>query len=63
MLSGPASSLAQLAGQFYLVPPGQLRLIRCKIIWKTYAELGIRFVSDPGTVLSALAPAEHDQTG
>jgi hypothetical protein len=33
-LFGPAESLARIPDEFYLVAPGQLRMIRCRIVWK-----------------------------
>ena len=52
MLSGPGASLSRIPNQFYLVAPGQLRMIRCKVVWKTWDSVGVRFLSDPGHLAS-----------
>jgi ParB family transcriptional regulator, chromosome partitioning protein len=52
MLTGPGASLSRIPNQFYLVAPGQLRMIRCKVAWKTYDSVGVRFLSDPGHLAS-----------
>jgi ParB family transcriptional regulator, chromosome partitioning protein len=52
MLSGPGASLSRIPNQFYLVAPGQLRMIRCKVAWKSWDSVGVRFLSDPGHLAS-----------
>ena len=47
-LFGPEASVSRIPSQFYLVAPGQLRMIHCKVVWKTYDAVGISFLSDPG---------------
>ena len=47
-LFGPEASVSRIPSQFYLVAPGQLRMIHCKIVWKTCDAVGISFLSDPG---------------
>ena len=47
-LFGPADSLARIPDEFYLVAPGQLRMIRCRIVWKGDDMVGVSFRSDPG---------------
>lgn len=47
-LFGSGTSISRIPSQFYLVPPGQLRMILCKVVWKTYDSVGISFLSDPG---------------
>jgi hypothetical protein len=52
MLSGVRTSLGRIPSPFYLVVPGQLRMIRCKVIWHSYDEIGVKFLSEPGAVAS-----------
>ena len=52
-LFGPSESISRLADEFYLVPPGQLRMVRCKVVWRAHDLVGVSFVSDHGQ------PAEH----
>jgi hypothetical protein len=52
MLSGVGASLGRIPSPFYLVVPGQLRMIRCKVIWHSYDEIGVKFLSEPGPVAS-----------
>lgn len=47
-LFGPQASISRIPSQLYLVAPGQLRMILCTVVWKTYDTVGISFVSDPG---------------
>lgn len=49
-LFGPAESLARIPDEFYLVAPGQLRMIRCRIVWKGDDMVGVSFRSDPGVL-------------
>ena len=49
-LFGPAESLARIPHEFYLVAPGQLRMIRCRIVWKGDDMVGVSFRSDPGAL-------------
>lgn len=49
-LFGPAESLARIPDAFYLVAPGQLRMIRCRIVWKGDDMVGVSFRSDPGVL-------------
>ena len=49
-LFGPADSLARVPDEFYLVAPGQLRMIRCRIVWKGDDMVGVSFRSDPGVL-------------
>ena len=49
-LFGPADSLARIPEEFYLVAPGQLRMIRCRIVWKGEDMVGVSFRSDPGAL-------------
>lgn len=60
MLSGPGASISRIPNQFYLVTPGQLRMIRCKIVWKNYDSVGVCFLSDPGHLASEHASSTHD---
>ena len=46
-LFGPAESLARIPDEFQLVVPGQLRMIRCRIVWKGDDMVGVSFRSDP----------------
>lgn len=63
-LFGPASSISRIPAQCYLVAPGQLRMIRCKVVWKSYDAVGIRFLSDPGQLASeSTACSDHDASG
>lgn len=63
-LFGSASSVSRIPAQCYLVAPGQLRMIRCKVVWKSYDAVGIRFLSDPGQLASELtACSDHDASG
>ncbi len=39
-LSGTASSISRIPAQFYLIVPGQLRMIRSKVVWKSYDAVG-----------------------
>jgi len=47
-LFGPATSVSRIPSQFYLVAPGQLRMILCRVVWKSDDSVGIDFLSDPG---------------
>ncbi len=47
-LCGPEASIRRIPSQFYLVAPGQLRMIHCRVVWKTYDAVGIAFLTDPG---------------
>ncbi|HUE45552.1 MAG TPA: hypothetical protein VMO81_04795 [Aestuariivirgaceae bacterium] len=49
-LFGPAESLARIPDEFHLVAPGQLRMIRCRIVWKGEDMVGVSFRSDPGAL-------------
>ena len=49
-LFGPAESLARIPDEFHLVAPGQLRMIRCRIVWKGDDMVGVSFRSDPGVL-------------
>jgi hypothetical protein len=49
-LFGPAESLARIPDEFYLVAPGQLRMIRCRIVWKGDDMVGVSFRTDPGAL-------------
>jgi hypothetical protein len=49
-LFGPAESLARIPDEFLLVAPGQLRMIRCRIVWRGEAMVGVSFRSDPGVL-------------
>jgi hypothetical protein len=51
-LGGPETSLSRIPDEFYLVAPGQLRTIRCKVVWRFYGAVGIKFLSDPGNLVS-----------
>lgn len=51
-LFGPAESLGRIPDDFYLVVPGQLRMIRCEVVWRTDGAVGVSFLSDPGTLAS-----------
>jgi ParB family transcriptional regulator, chromosome partitioning protein len=60
-LVGAGTSISRVPSQFYLVVPGQLRTIRCKVMWKAYNAAGIKFMSDPGQLTAELAVgAEHE---
>jgi ParB family transcriptional regulator, chromosome partitioning protein len=61
-LTGAAPSISRIPGQFYLVAPGQLRMIRCKVVWKTYDAVGICFLSDPGQLTSELPDCADDRS-
>jgi hypothetical protein len=64
-LFGPAESLARIPDEFYLVAPGQLRMIRCRIVWKGDDMVGVSFRSDPGVLgigESARQPRETETT-
>ena len=59
-LSGTASSISRIPAQVYLIVPGQLRMIRSKVVWKSYDAVGIMFISDPGRLASELmASLDH----
>jgi hypothetical protein len=58
-LFGPAESLRRIPDEFYLVAPGQLRMIRCEVVWRADDAVGVSFLSDPGT----LASREPDRDG
>lgn len=60
MLSGPGASISRIPNQFYLVAPGQLRMIRCKVVWKNYDAVGICFLSDPGHLASEHVSGRYD---
>lgn len=49
-LFGPVESLSRIPDEFYLVAPGQLRMIRCRIVWKGDDMVGVSFRSDPGAL-------------
>lgn len=49
-LIGPAESLRRVPDEFYLVAPGQLRMIRCEVVWRAGGAVGVSFLSDPGTL-------------
>jgi hypothetical protein len=49
-LFGPVESLARIPDEFHLVAPGQLRMIRCRIVWKGDDMVGVSFRSDPGVL-------------
>ena len=51
-LFGPTESLGRIPDEFYLVTPGQLRMIRCEVVWKAEGAVGVSFLSDPGTLAS-----------
>ena len=51
-LLGPAESLGRIPDEFYLVVPGQLRMIRCEVVWRADGAVGVSFLSDPGTLAS-----------
>jgi hypothetical protein len=51
-LFGPAESLGRVPDEFYLVAPGQLRMIRCEVVWRADGAVGVSFLSDPGTLAS-----------
>ena len=51
-LFGPAESLRRIPDEFYLVAPGQLRMIRCEVVWRADDAVGVSFLSDPGTLAS-----------
>ena len=55
-LFGPAESLARIPDEFHLVAPGQLRMIRCRVVWKGDDMVGVSFRSDPGAL--GMAPDE-----
>ena len=57
-LFGPADQLARIPDEFHLVAPGQLRMIRCRIVWKGDDMVGVSFRSDPGAV--GLGDSEGD---
>jgi hypothetical protein len=62
-LSGTASSISRIPAQFYLIVPGQLRMIRSKVVWKSYDAVGIMFLSDPGRLASEMmASIDHAAT-
>jgi hypothetical protein len=50
-LFGPAESLRRVPDKFYLVAPGQLRMIRCRVVWKGDDLVGVSFRSDPGPLV------------
>jgi hypothetical protein len=47
-LSRPRDGLDRIPNPFYLVVPGHLRMICCKVVWKDQGSVGIGFLSDPG---------------
>lgn len=51
-LFGPEESLERVPDEFHLVVPGQLRMIRCKVVWKGQDAIGVSFVSGPGPLAS-----------
>jgi ParB family transcriptional regulator, chromosome partitioning protein len=59
-LIGPGSAISRIPNQFYLVVPGQLRTVRCKVVWKTYDAVGVKFLSDPGHLASE-PPIDKDR--
>jgi hypothetical protein len=63
MLSGVRTSLGRIPSPFYLVVPGQLRMIRCKVIWHSYDEIGVKFLSEPGPVASEWSGAGDHKPG
>ena len=62
-LFGPAESLARIPDEFYLVAPGQLRMIRCRIVWKGDDMVGVSFRSDPGPLGTGEDGSEPRETG
>jgi hypothetical protein len=61
-LFGPADQLARIPDEFYLVAPGQLRMIRCRIVWKGDDMVGVSFRSDPGALGLAEGAGDSRQT-
>lgn len=57
-LFGPAESLARVPEEFYLVPPGQLRMIRCRLVWRDATAVGVSFLSDSGSFASRTPGAD-----
>ena len=55
-LFGPPEAISRLADEFYLMPPGQLRMIRCKLVWRTEDLAGVSYVSDHGAPAGAGGP-------
>jgi hypothetical protein len=49
-LIGCGDSLARVPDEFYLVAPGQLRMIRCEVVWRADDAVGVSFLSDPGAL-------------
>jgi hypothetical protein len=62
-LFGPGESLERVPDEFYLVVPGQLRMIRCKVVWKGQDAIGVSFLSGPGPLASQAPGAEADPSG
>jgi hypothetical protein len=52
-LFGSEASISRIPSQFYLVAPGQLRMIHCRVVWKTFDAVGIAFLTDPGPLSPA----------
>jgi hypothetical protein len=61
-LFGPADQLARIPDEFYLVAPGQLRMIRCRIVWKGDDMVGVSFRSDPGVLGSGESAEDRRET-
>jgi hypothetical protein len=61
-LFGPAESLARIPDEFHLVAPGQLRMIRCRIVWKGDDMVGVSFRSDPGVLGLGESAGERRET-
>jgi hypothetical protein len=65
-LSGPLDCLKRIPSPFYLVVPGHLRMIRCKVVWRSHEAVGIGFLSDPGYISwagSGVADRKPEETG
>jgi hypothetical protein len=60
-LSWPAPIAIRIPSEFYLVAPGQLRMVRCKVVWKSHNRAGISFLSDPSHLISGEAESTSDQ--
>lgn len=62
-LFGPGEALERVPDEFYLVVPGQLRMIRCKVVWKGQDAVGVSFLSGPGPLASQAPGAQADPSG
>ena len=60
-LGWPAPSAIRIPSEFYLVAPGQLRMVRCKVVWKSHNRAGISFLSDPSHLISGETESTSDQ--